>query len=168
MRWKHFVLSSWVKKDSWSCRNFLSWNREIIFSVNAGNAGNLRNIYTYNIDTGELKKSPHLSNHSSLVRVADIDNDGYKEIIVSNHSSGNGLVSNYNHRSDYSTWFYLLDHSPLITLYIINRQENIGASTKIMGRKDVGKFTKRCILIPLSKVCDRTVSMCLFYFACHI
>lgn len=84
--------------------------KEIIFSVNAGNAGNLRNIYTYNIDTGELKKSPHLSNYSSLVRVADIDNDGYKEIIVSNHSSGNGLVSNYNHRSDYSTWFYLLDH----------------------------------------------------------
>ena len=86
-------------------------SKEVVFILNCGFGGNPRNAYKYNLDKDQVYKSPHLTNQSYIVKIIDINQDGYNEIFTTNYSAGNTIDSIYTQRSDYSSWFYVLDHN---------------------------------------------------------
>ena len=84
--------------------------KEVVFTLNCGFGGNPRNAYKYNLDKDLVYKSPHLTNQSFIAKIIDINQDGYDEIFTYNYSAGNTIDSIYTQRSDYSSWFNVLDH----------------------------------------------------------
>ena len=86
-------------------------DKEVLFSIFAGYSGNPRNVYKYNFGNNKITKSPHLTNVFDIKQIIDINNDGFKEIIISASSAGNKIDSVYTHRSDSSTWLTILDHN---------------------------------------------------------
>jgi len=110
------TISAYNEKYEFSVENLLVENlgpdtgKEVLFTLYTGYAGNPRNIYKYSFKNKKITKSPHLTNISNIRQVLDINNDGFKEILISNSSSGNFIDSTYTHRSDSSTWFMVLDH----------------------------------------------------------
>lgn len=83
--------------------------KEVIFILDRGYSGNPRNIYKYNLTENKIYKSLHLTNHSTISQIIDLDNDGSKEIFLKNYSAGNTIDSIYTTRSDYSSWFTVLN-----------------------------------------------------------
>jgi len=83
--------------------------KELFFNLSRGYSGNPRSIYKYNLKENKIYKSPHLTNPASISQIIDLDHDGKKEIILINHCAGNAIDSVYTQRSDYSTWFSVLD-----------------------------------------------------------
>lgn len=84
--------------------------KEVFFVLNRGYSGNPRSIYKYNLTEDKIYKSPHLTNHSHISKIIDFDNDDSKEIILRSYSAGNKIDSIYTKRSDYSSWFMILNH----------------------------------------------------------
>ena len=81
----------------------------LLFTLGAGFGGNPRNAYTYSISDDEIVKSVHLVNKSIVHDLADINNDGYDEILLRNASADNTIDSIYTTRSDASSWLNVLD-----------------------------------------------------------
>lgn len=84
-------------------------SNEVFINLNRGFLGDPRNIYKYNVLSGRLTKSPHLTNHSRISHSFDLDLDGNKEILIGNYSAGNSIDSTITKRSDYSSWLMVLD-----------------------------------------------------------
>ncbi len=84
--------------------------KEVLFTITQGFGGNPRNIYKYNSKTYQIQKSEHLTNASYIVDQADINNDGFDEIMFKHYSHGNKLDSIYTTRSDESLWLSVLDY----------------------------------------------------------
>ncbi len=84
--------------------------KEVLFTIIRGFGGSPRNAYAYNSKTHQIKKSEHLTNISYIVDQADINNDGFDELMFSSDSYGNELDSTFTTRSDYSLWINVLDH----------------------------------------------------------
>lgn len=83
---------------------------ELIINVNAGYSEVPRRIYAWDIVSGKIMKSPLVGFRNSYLRFADLDGDGYPEIIPSTVSYENiekGLGIPYN---DYERWFVIYDH----------------------------------------------------------
>jgi hypothetical protein len=84
--------------------------KEVLFAITQGFGGDPRNTYKYNSKTNQIEKSNHLTNASYIVDQADINNDGFDEIMFKHYSHGNKLDSIYTTRSDESLWLSVLDY----------------------------------------------------------
>lgn len=83
--------------------------KEILGSINAGFSLQPRKIYALDLITGEVKRTPQTGAKVFPDLVADIDGDGYPEIM-----DGTFSTKNYNDtsvvNSDWFTWFFVFDH----------------------------------------------------------
>jgi len=86
-------------------------NKEVLFTLNAGFGGAIRNAYKYNFNSNEVTKSPHLTNRSSIDQIVDINNDGLNEIIMMNYAACNKIDSIYTKLSDCSLWLTVLNNN---------------------------------------------------------
>lgn len=84
-------------------------NNEIIFSINTGFLGDVRHVYKYDLDAKHILKSPHTTNSATINEVIDLDNDGKYEYILNVAAFGNTIGKEYTSKSDYSSWFTVLD-----------------------------------------------------------
>ena len=84
-------------------------DKSFVFSINTGFLGDVRRVYKYDLKTQKITKSPHLTNNSNISEIVDLDNDGKNEYILHAASYCNDIDSVYTQRSDYSSWFTVLD-----------------------------------------------------------
>ena len=88
-----------------------SADKNILYlSINCGFSGYPRNIYKINIKKKSVDRSPHLTNHSRISHLVDLNNDGSNEIIIRNGSSSNTISPAITTRSDHSSWLMVLDN----------------------------------------------------------
>jgi hypothetical protein len=85
--------------------------KEVFFEITAGFAGTPRSIYKFNYVTNNITKSPHLTNTLSIDYILDINNDGLDEVLFRGYANGNEIDTIYTKRSDYSSWFTVLDNN---------------------------------------------------------
>ena len=120
-------------------------SKEVVFILNCGFGGNPRNAYKYNLDKDKVYKSPHLTNQSYIVKIIDINQDGYNEILTANYSAGNTIDSIYTQRSDFSSWFNVLDHDLNFLFNPIEFKVPF-SSVKQIPFKTEGEFKILCLL----------------------
>ena len=111
---------------------------ELIFTVNAGYSEVPRRIYAWDIVSGKITKSPLVGFRNSYLEFADLDGDGYPEIIPSTVSYENiekGLGIPYN---DYERWFVIYDHDLQFKFGPVKMGSGSGSVRKFVIRKDDG------------------------------
>ncbi|MCF8233558.1 MAG: histidine kinase [Bacteroidales bacterium] len=82
---------------------------EVLFRIRGGFSLQPRNIYAFNPVDKSLLKSPLSYSYMSVRSIADIDGDGFKEILTGTQSTGNA-TEDYYPFDDSSAWLFVLDH----------------------------------------------------------
>lgn len=119
---------------------------EIIINLNKGFSGTPRNIYSYDPATDKVLKSPHLTNQSRVVDCVDLENDGFKELIISNYSAGNKIDSSITKRSDESSWVMVLKNDLQFKFEPLEIKNPFSSINSIKLKNKKGNYDIICII----------------------
>lgn len=120
--------------------------KEVFFTLDRGFSGEPRNVYKYNLIENKIYKSPHLTNHSSISKIIDLDNDGTKEILLANYSACNTIDSIYTKRSDYCSWLMVLNENLTFRFNPIEFKNPFSGLATIPFKNNNGNYQLLCLL----------------------
>lgn len=84
--------------------------QELIFPFHGYYSDNPRKVFAYDPDDRQLRSTAPLHSKFEISEIADLDGDGFPEIILTNHASANNRDSTV-FLSDHYSWLIVLDHT---------------------------------------------------------
>ena len=85
--------------------------KEIVSGVMAGFQVLPRLLFTYNILTGQLQKTPPMANYQQVIDTADLNRDGFPELLATSYSIDNNEGKLALPYDDNSAWFSVYDRN---------------------------------------------------------
>ncbi|NTV83337.1 MAG: histidine kinase [Bacteroidales bacterium] len=82
---------------------------DLVFAINSGFSRQPRNVFIYDVVSDSIKSSPLSGAFIGNIRLSDLDEDGFDEIIVSTYAANNFNDEPFIY-SDTSCWMMVLDH----------------------------------------------------------
>ncbi len=82
---------------------------DLVFAINSGFSRQPRNVYIYEVASDSIKRSPLSGAFIGNIRLSDLDDDGFEEIMVSTYAADNFNDEPFLY-SDTSCWMMVLDH----------------------------------------------------------